>query len=139
MYNVIALSNAPNENKPKASPSKRYVSNFFGVKVHIFWEGHKILRNLHLTFVLCSASQKYVRWRFPKILWPSQNIWTLLPIIAYDDMCPQLAFFEISPWRYHSPVPFATFYDKPYSMLFEVAPFFSYHFCEKKRKEWVSS
>ena len=26
-------------------------------KVHIFWEGHKILRNLHLTFVLCSASQ----------------------------------------------------------------------------------
>ena len=29
-----------------------------GFKVHIFWEGHKILRNLHLTFVLCSASQK---------------------------------------------------------------------------------
>ena len=27
-------------------------------KAHIFWEGHKILRNLHLTFVLCSASQK---------------------------------------------------------------------------------
>ena len=27
-------------------------------KVHIFWEGPKILRNLHLTFVLCSASQK---------------------------------------------------------------------------------
>ena len=25
--------------------------------VHIFWEGHKILRNLHLTFFLCSASQ----------------------------------------------------------------------------------
>ena len=22
-----------------------------GIKVHIFWEGHKILRNLHLTFV----------------------------------------------------------------------------------------
>ena len=30
----------------------------FGIKVQIFWEGHKILRNLHLTFVLCSASQK---------------------------------------------------------------------------------
>ena len=28
------------------------------LKVHIFWEGHKILQNLHLTFVLCSASQK---------------------------------------------------------------------------------
>ena len=27
-------------------------------KVHIFWEDHKILRNLLLTFVLCSASQK---------------------------------------------------------------------------------
>ena len=25
-------------------------------KVHIFWEGHKILRNLHFTFVLRSAS-----------------------------------------------------------------------------------
>ena len=30
-------------------------------KVHIFWEGHKILWNLHLTFVLCSASQKKVK------------------------------------------------------------------------------
>ena len=27
-------------------------------KVHIFWEGHKILQNFHLTFVQCSASQK---------------------------------------------------------------------------------
>ena len=27
-------------------------------KVHIFSAGHEILRNLHLTFVLCSASQK---------------------------------------------------------------------------------
>ena len=27
-------------------------------KVHIFWEGHKILPNLHLTFVLCSVNQK---------------------------------------------------------------------------------
>ena len=27
-------------------------------KVHIFWEGHKFLRNIHLTFVLCSANQK---------------------------------------------------------------------------------
>ena len=26
-------------------------------KVHIFWEGHKILRNLHRRFVLCSNSQ----------------------------------------------------------------------------------
>ena len=27
-------------------------------KLHIFWEGHIILQNLHLTFVLYSASQK---------------------------------------------------------------------------------
>ena len=27
-------------------------------KVHLFWEGCKVLQNLHLTFVLCSASQK---------------------------------------------------------------------------------
>ena len=26
-------------------------------KVHIFWEGHKLLRNLHQLFVLCIASQ----------------------------------------------------------------------------------
>ena len=26
-------------------------------KVDIFWEGHKILRNLHQLFVLCTASQ----------------------------------------------------------------------------------
>ena len=27
-------------------------------KVHIFWEGHKILRNLHLTFVYSTYRQK---------------------------------------------------------------------------------
>ena len=27
-------------------------------KVHIFWEGHKILRNLHLTFVYMYYRQK---------------------------------------------------------------------------------
>ena len=38
-------------------------------KVHIFWEGHKILW-------LCVLQSK-VRWRFRKIFRPSQNIWTL--------------------------------------------------------------
>ena len=28
-------------------------------KVHIFLEGHKILRNLHQLFVLCTASQMF--------------------------------------------------------------------------------
>ena len=31
---------------------------FISIKVHLFWEGHKILRHLHFNFVLCSASQK---------------------------------------------------------------------------------
>ena len=38
---------------------KFVTSNLFFVKVHIFWEGHKFLRNLHRRFVLYSASQIY--------------------------------------------------------------------------------
>ena len=53
--------------------SETYNTVLFTYKVHIFWEGHKILRNLHLTF-----DYSTYRWRFHKILWPSQNIWTLL-------------------------------------------------------------
>ena len=34
-----------------------YEDVFELLKFHIFWEGHKILQNLHRTFVLCSASQ----------------------------------------------------------------------------------
>ena len=34
--------------------------SFSEVKVHIFWEGHKILQNLHLTFVLVSSILKMV-------------------------------------------------------------------------------
>ena len=33
----------------------------YNIKVHIFWEGHKILRNLHLTFVLCSVVKSKVK------------------------------------------------------------------------------
>ena len=36
----------------------RVAKIYFCSKVQIFWEGHKIWRNLHLTFVLSSASQK---------------------------------------------------------------------------------
>ena len=43
-------------------------------KVQLFWEGHKILRNFTL---LLTGTRTKVRWRFRKILWPSQNIWTL--------------------------------------------------------------
>ena len=45
-------------------------------KLHIFLEGHKILQNLHLTFKRRQHRTK-VSWRFCKILWTSQNIWTL--------------------------------------------------------------
>ena len=38
-------------------------------KVHIFWEGHKILRNLHPRFVLRSNGQIYIG--------DFANIWTL--------------------------------------------------------------
>ena len=44
-------------------------------KVHIFWEGHKILRNLPLTFDCRYGSQNI--GKILQILWPSQNIWTL--------------------------------------------------------------
>ena len=50
--------------------------SFYVFKVRIFWEGHKILQNLHLTFDCGYVLQSKVRWRFRKILWPSQNIWT---------------------------------------------------------------
>ena len=45
-------------------------------KVYIFWEGHKILRNLHRRLALHRTN---LRCRFRKILWPSQNIWILFP------------------------------------------------------------
>ena len=48
-------------------------------KIYIFWEGHKILRNL-LQFWLALNRTK-VRWRFRKILWPSQIMWTLFVMI----------------------------------------------------------
>ena len=45
----------------------------FSTKVHIFWKGHKILRNLHRRFVLFCTGQIYSGFR--KICWPSQNMW----------------------------------------------------------------
>ena len=37
---------------------RRYLFFGFFLKIHILWEGHKILSNIHLTFVLYSAGQK---------------------------------------------------------------------------------
>ena len=45
-----------------SNPSSSLSDNFALVQhlvkfLYVFWEGHKILRNLHLTFVLCSNGQ----------------------------------------------------------------------------------
>ena len=57
-------------------------SKYMKFKVHIFWEGHKILQNLHLTFDYSTYSQKLGE-DFAKFLWPSQNIWTLTLILFF--------------------------------------------------------
>ena len=61
----------------RQSQERRNAQNNLSGKVYIFWEGHKILRNLRLTFDYSKYIQSKVMWRFRKILWPSQNIWTL--------------------------------------------------------------
>ena len=50
------------------------ISLSFDVKVHIFWEGHKLLRNLLLAFDCTTYMRSKVRWSFHKMLWSSQNI-----------------------------------------------------------------
>ena len=51
-------------------------------KVRIFWEGHKICEIFPLLVL-----QSKVRGRFRKILWPSQNIWTLWNIFVFRNLC----------------------------------------------------
>ena len=70
----------------KVLNAKLFPMDQFIHKVYTFWEGHTIMRNLHLTFALCSASQKYW-WRFRKILWPSQNTWTLSSTVLESIWC----------------------------------------------------
>ena len=75
-------------------------------KVHIFWEGHKILRNLPLTFWLRYIQSK-VRGRLLKILWPSQNIWTLT-------LQSILLKVQVPPWCLNS----CFFYQKTTILIF---------------------
>ena len=71
-------------------------------KVHIFWQGHKILRNLHRRF--CEISTVDLSHVVPvkstvEILWPSQNIWTL----GNDKMFRRWSTAEIASiqnWKY---------------------------------------
>ena len=45
-----------------------WANHCFLIKDHIFWGGHKILRNLHLTFDWHYISRAKVRWRFCGLL-----------------------------------------------------------------------
>ena len=47
----------------------------FSLKVHIFWEGHRILWNLHQLFDWQGKGQ-IIGGDYCKNLWPFQNIWT---------------------------------------------------------------
>ena len=51
-------------------------------KVHVFWEGQEILRNLHRRFDRYNIG-KIKCGDFAKFVWPSQNIWTLTVRFRY--------------------------------------------------------
>ena len=46
--------------------------------IHLCFMAKHCQINLHLIFETVHTNEVRVRWRFRKILWPSQNIWTLL-------------------------------------------------------------
>ena len=75
---IKSLHNFLNYPMGKATKIEEIFTVYLTLKVHIFWEGHKIVWNLQLTFDWHYIHRTKVRWRFLKILWPSQNIWTLL-------------------------------------------------------------
>ena len=75
---------------------------FQSLKVHIFWEDHKILRNLHHRFVPCIASQIYSGdfAKFCGILrihelhntyfnWHNQFMVKLAKVIQIKILCPK--------------------------------------------------
>ena len=63
-------------------------------KVHIFWEAHKILRNLHLTFVLFKG-QIISKWFLVSLI--SYNKWT--KEFNFTTMIPQVDLFLFVFWR----------------------------------------
>ena len=82
---------------PLYKPLSFYGGSF---KVHIFWEGHKILPS---PYVWLSFYRTKVSWRFRKILRPSQNIWTLWntgknrPHVVLLWLAPQLYLHSNAP------------------------------------------
>ena len=63
------------------------------VKVEVLWQGHKMFAK--------SPPMSNLRWRFCKILWSSQNIWTLITWWNKKSYCWKSSNF---PWI--RPVPF---------------------------------
>ena len=63
------------------------------IKVHIFWEGHKFLQNLHRRFVLCSNSQTYGE--------DFGNFCGLLRILIYINFSPLRANWGQGYWGGH--------------------------------------
>ena len=61
--------------RPKAQPQ----NSFFG-KVHIFWEGHKILRNLQLTFDWSKGKIAKCRCLF---FWGGGGHFAVMPTVAH--------------------------------------------------------
>ena len=56
-------------------------------KVHIFWEATKFCKSP--PYFWLALHRIKVRWRFRKILWPSQNIWTLTYWKSVLEMYPE--------------------------------------------------
>ena len=65
VFSLVNSKNVPNFWRNISKSMMDLISNINKIfnqvlKVHIFWEGHKILQNLHLTFVLSSAFKSKV-------------------------------------------------------------------------------
>ena len=48
--------------------------------------------------LLLQYTQSKVRWRFRKILWPSQNMWTFMTVWWYG--IPDLSLYKKYVWKY---------------------------------------
>ena len=104
------------------------------VEVHIFWEGHKLLRNLHLTF---DYIQSKIMWRFRKILWPSQNIWTLQTVgHLVSKSCIHHPEFEKIPQYYQDLWGIAANANNYFGLLF-ATPFFTNFNLKHASSYWI--
>ena len=71
---------------------KIYLLEIIWLKVYIFWESHKIFaKSPPIIGLAVHGTNNW--WRFCKILWPSQNIWTLQKV---DFRCHTLNLFNFN-------------------------------------------